>query len=419
MSEYNEPVDPKEGLEEFSGFMGLRNNVPPEQFGRSDLQAATNFDINDALRLSRRKGYSAVLTAAVDRSVWANGPTCLGVGSNALKQVNPDWTTSTLRSGLTPSLPLSYAAVGARAYWSNGAECGCVENGANRSWGLAVPGQPVLTAGMGTLRPGTYQVVLTYLRADGQESGATRAATIELTDVGGIDLSAIPVSGDPTVVSKTVYVSSRDGETLYRAGVIPNSATTLSIPEIWVGAAPLQTQFLSGPPAGNYIGYWKGWLLVAKGNRLYASGPYAPELFDLRKSIPFTDTITMVAPLNNISGDGVWLGTSSQVGWLKGDSPDQWEFNVAANYGVIPGAFAFCDDELLGDGTKAGDTVALFATKRGLCVGRPGGGFLNLTQGRFQFPAMDVGAGIARLHRGMGQFVVTLQGAEAAANVWA
>lgn len=137
---YADKIDEREGLEEWSGFLGLRNNVDPESFGREDLVAALNCDIDDSGGVGRRKGYSAPVTANIDRDLWASGALCLGVGSNVLKQVHPDYTTTTLRSGLTAARPLSYAAVGDRAYYSNGVELGCVQNGANRTWGIAVPG---------------------------------------------------------------------------------------------------------------------------------------------------------------------------------------------------------------------------------------------------------------------------------------
>lgn len=413
MAEYVEPINEREGLEEFSQWRGLRNNVAPESFGRGDLVSALNCDVDDALGIGRRKGYSTVVTSAIDRSLFASGATCLGVGSNSLKQVNPDWTTTVLRTGLTATRALSYAAVADRIYWSNGIDLGCVQNGTNRTWGITLPAAPLAVATGGSLPAGKYQIAVTYLRSDGQESGAARAGTIELTTTGGIALSVIPVSTDPTVTDKAIYISPVGGETLYRAGVIDNSTTDFAIREVRMSASPLLTQFLSPPPAGDHIAYFKGWMLVASGSRLYPSESYAPELFDVRKSIPFADRITMVAPAK----DGVWLGSSNQVLHMTGDSPEAWVFRVVAEYGVIPGTLTYGDGELLGDGSAAGEQVAFFASKRGLCAGLPGGRLTNLTESRFAYPSMDRGASIVRRHRGIVQMVTTLQGTEVAGNV--
>jgi len=416
------PVDPaREPIFSFNGFQGLRNNISPETFLPSDLVVALNCDIDDALNLHRRKGYSAPVTAAIDRDIYASGSVCLGVGSNALKLVNPDFTTVTLRSGITAARPMSYAAVGDRVFYANGSELGCVQNGADRTWGLAAPAAPaVATLTAGALQAGLYQYAVAYLCQDGQESGVGKAGTITLAGTGGIALSNIPVSADPTVTRKIVYATSVGGETLYRVGIIDNSVTTFVISEVRSGSSPLMNQFLSGPPAGaTYIAESRGHMLVAVGNRLYVSEPFGPELFDLRRSFPFTDAITLIAPINDgkvTRQHGVFIGTGSQVIFLEGDGPSTWTFRVIANYGVIPGTLFYGDGELLGAG-DAKERIAFFASKTGLCAGKMGGDLVNLTQARFAYPVMDRGAGIVRRHRGIAQYIVTLQGTEVAGNV--
>ncbi|MCR4302144.1 MAG: hypothetical protein NUV51_11075 [Sulfuricaulis sp.] len=410
---YADKIDEREGLQEWSGFLGLRNNVDPESFGREDLVTALNVDISDDLGIGRRKGYSAILTANVDRDLWASGSVCLGVGSNALKMVNPDYSLITLRSGLTASRPLSYAAVGDRVFWSNGAEMGCVQDGTNRTWGIAPPTTFSVTAGPGALAAGKYQVAITYLRGDLQESGAARATTVELTSVGGISLSSVLASTDTAVTHKVIYCTSVGGETLFRVGVIANSVTTFSITEVQKGVSPLLTQFLQPPPPGDHIAYQNGYMLVAVGARLYPSEAYAPELFDWRKAVPFLDPITMIAPVKG----GVWLGLNNQIVWVAGDTPEAWDYKPAADYGVIPHTLWFADTGVLGDGKATGKMAAFFASKQGLCAGLPGGELRNLTETRYAYPSMDRGAGIVRRHRGIIQYIVSLQGTEVAANV--
>lgn len=420
MSEYPQAGnDPREGLFEHDQFLGLRNNVGEESFGLGDLTTALNCDIDDALVLRRRKGYSAPVIAGIDRCLWARGSMCLGVGSNSLKMVNPDYSTTTLRAGLTPGRDLDYDVMGDRAFYTNGAECGIVQNAASRSWGLERPAVPTATATGGTLIAGEYEFAVTYVRADGQESGTGVAGVITLQGLGvdgGIILSGISVSTDPSVVAKNVYAAPAGSSTLYLRGTIPAAATTFTIAAVQHDANPLQTQFLGAPPAGSCISVFKGWMLVAKDNGLYPSEVYAPELFDYRKRVPFLDRITMLVALNGKT-DSVWVGTTSQVILLNGDSPASWEFKVVADYGVIPGTAALADGEVLGDGTGAGEQAVLFATTRGLCLGRANGNFQNLTQARFAYPSMDRGAGLVRRHRGAVQYIASLEGVEVAGNV--
>ena len=405
-------TDPREGLFEFSKFKGLRNVVNARDFDPGDLEVALNVDIDAGERVTRRKGFGSVVVAGVDRGLFASGSICLGVGSNALVQISPDWSKQTLHSGLTPNRDLSYAALADRVYYSNGVESGVVQNGARRSWGLTVPSTPAASVTGGDLQAGRYQFAVTYLRNDGQESGAGRAGEIELSARGGVLLSSIPASADPTVVLKAVYMTTTNGQALLRVGVLPNSQTTFTLQAPNDGAAPLGTQFLAPPPPGDHIGYSSGYALVAVGAALYPSEPYAPELFDLRKRIPFTDRITMIAPVDG----GLWVGTDSQVLWLAGKDMTTWEFVERADYGAIPGTLAYGDGELIGDGSLSGTLVPFFATKRGICIGTTTGSLQNLTESRFAYPSQPKGAGLVRRHRGVGQYIATLNGPETAGN---
>lgn len=404
-----------EDLREHREFTGLRNNVTSAGFDLGDLEAGMNVDINDRGFLLRRKGYSAVVVAGVDRDLWASGVVCLGVGANALKQIMPDWSTIVLRTGLTAGRPLTYTAIGARAYYANGVESGVVENGQHRSWGLEPPTPPATATAGGSLRAGRYQYTMTYLRSDGQESGAPRATVVELTAVAsGFELT-LPVSTDPGVTHKVVYVSDRDGETLFRYAVLDTAETTFAVREERPGTVALATQFLVSPNilgAIEHIAYANGRMLVSVGNRLYCSEPYAPELFDPRKSWPFLDAISMVTPLE----DGTWLGTKSEVIWLPNAEPEKWQFMSKAPYGVIPGTAYLDTAATIGDGSGKGPAV-YFATSQGLCAGMNGGQMVNFTEGRFQYPMQPRGAGIVRRHRGMVQYLTTLRGAEVAGNV--
>lgn len=410
--EYAAAVDPREGPFEFNEWRGLRNNVDPTAFAPGDLTVATNIDIDDALAVMRRKGYSAVVTAAVDRDVWASGSICLGVGSDALKQIHADYSTTTLRAGLAAGRHLDYEVIGDRVFWSNGVETGVVQNGANRSWGLSIPGKPTAAATAGTLAAGLYQVAVTYLRSDGQESGAGLAVTLTLDAIGGIALSSIPVSADSTVTHKAIYATSVGGDTLHQVGIIANATTSFSIISAASGAAPLLTQFLQPPPAGDFIAESSGHLLVAVGSRLYPSEAYGPELFDYRRAVPFNDAITMLAPVS----DGLYVGTQSQVIWIPGSAPENWEYRPVAASGVIPGTLTYADSSMIGDGSGR-EPVALFATQHGLCAGAAGGAVTNLTADRFAYPIQTRGAGIARRHRGINQYLCTMQGAETAGSV--
>lgn len=395
----------------YANFAGLRNNVPVGEFGLSDLSVALNVDLNDSGVASRRKGYGAPVLEGSYHSLWNGAGVCLAVTGSSLVRILPGYTATVLRTGLVPGLRMSYVAVGTRAYYSNDSDTGVVENGASRSWGLSPPARISATAISGTLRPGRYQFAMTYLRDDGQESGAPLSGVLELLTTGGLRFDSLPVSADPSVLTKAVYVSKVDGETLYRRAEIAAAQTSLQVTDDGLSTLVLRTQHLSGAPAGSIISYYNGRTLSASGSVLRYSEPYAYEHFDPRAYLPFESAIKLVAPVDG----GVFIGTENETVFLRGDDVAQAVLVTKAAYGAVPGTLAYAQASAFGDGSAEG-TAALWASTQGLCLGRDGGGFRNLTQDRFAYPKQPQGAALFRQHRGLNQYVAVLHGAETTGN---
>lgn len=393
-------------------FYGLRNNVRPEAFALGDLEAATNFNIDDELRLQSRKGFGAPIFAGSYHSLFANAGVMVAVVGGALQRLLPaGGAPIALRSGLTGPR-LSYAPVGARIYYTDGVSTGCVDAGAHRSWGIEPPSaQPVATAVGGNLRAGTYQYAVTYLRADGQPSGTGVAGSITLTAAGGITFSAIPVSWDPTVTQKKLYISPVNGDKLYRQMVLPAAAVTATYDNEVAGTEPLETQFLQPPIAGQIIAAGPGRVYVARGRKLYCTEAYKPELMDLRRGFTMPSHITLVAPVD----DGLWLGTADEIIFLAGGDPSKFEYRPRVTYGAIAGALAYGNAEDI-DPTLGG-LAAIVGTRQGICACLNGGIIKNLTKDRFSYPTTERGAGVVRNHGGMTQYLMVLEGTESAANV--
>jgi hypothetical protein len=392
-------------------FSGLRNNVAPGEFDLSDLEVALNVEVNDKRVVQRRKGYSSPVVGGSYHSLWAGAGVCLVATGASLVKVSADYSVATLRADLAPSRPISYHAVGARAYYSNGVDTGVVENGESRSWGLEVPPPIAATATVGSLRAGKYQFALTYIRDDEQESGASLAGTLELSASGGLSFE-LPVCPDQSVVSKALYVSKVDGETLFRRAVIENEVVSFTVLNQGNSTLALTTQHLGPAPSGDVISSYNGRMLSAIGSTLSYSEPYAYELFDRLGVISTESTIHMLAPVEG----GVFVGTEDATVFLRGNDMGSMEYKIAADYGVIPGTISRLQTDVLGDGARNG-TAYIWASKNGVCVGFDGGGIVNLTQDRFAYPTSDRGATVVRRHRGMNQAVVVLAGTEAAGNI--
>lgn len=392
-------------------FLGLRNTVRSEAFDLGDLEAAVNVNIDDALKPSRRKGFSSAIFAGAYYSLFSFGEVMLAGLGTVLKRLFPDTPTSTtLRSGLTGGR-LSYAALGARIYYSDGTHTGCVDGGVARTWGLESPGsQPVATASGGSLPAGTYQFALTYVRSDGQESGTGVAGRIELAATGGIQFSAVPVSGDTDVVSKRLYISPRNGDMLYHVQTLAAAATTASYYVEIPGQKPLQTQLLQPPIAGSIMFAYHGRVYVVRGPRLHFTEGYAPELMDLRRGFTMPGHIVAAFPVD----DGVWVWTAKEGVFLTGNDPTKFEYRPRITYGAIGGTVAYCNGE---DIDPAIDGVAaLLSTKQGVVACLNGGTMRNLTKDRYAFPVTEQGAGVVRSHGGMNQYLLVLEGSTTAGS---
>jgi len=373
----------------FKAFAGIKNTDAAVRLDPSDLVAATNVDITNSGQIKVRQGYYLVF-ASDSHSLWSNGSICLFVEAGTLKRLHEDWTATSLVT-LTSDEHISYESVNGVVYWSNGTDKGVIDaSGVARSWGLPVPGLPMAANAGGVLASGTYQFVVTYLREDGQESGAGLAGNIAIT-TGGINFTSIPVSDDPTVTHKAIYITPQNGDILYRAAIITN-ATTDYLYQGGPLSLPLMTQYLVPPPAGRKVVYHLGMMHVIDANKVSLSLPLGYELFDPEDYVMFASDIVIYAPVE----DGVWVGTSDgTIYWMSGDRADALKADPKAKMTSIPGTLAFVNSDLLPDLNLPDMVAAVWMTEVGIVAGFPGGVLKSLTGNRYVPPTSgDSGAAI-------------------------
>lgn len=391
----------------YTSFSGLRNDVSPERFSPADLAAADNVDLDRSGRASRRSGYASVRAGAA-HSLWASGALGLFVAGTQLNRLNADYTASLLRSGLTAGMRMSYVEVSDRVYFSNGVETGIIENGVARSWGLIVPPKPAVTATVGNMPAGTYQYSTTYFRADGQESGASPVGVITVPEGTGLVFS-VPASTDPGVVSKGVYISTSNGEVMYLSLILSNAITSGSYQnDTGELNTPLATQFMEPPPAGQLVSYFRGRMIVAAGDTLYFSEPYAYELFDLRNYMQLDGQVSLLAPMEDKDNagakeSGFFVGTDRSCGILAGATSDDFQYVPKTDYGAVIGALDYVDGALFADDSAGARPLPVWLTTQGLCAGMPSMEVKNLTRTRYTFPAS--GRGAALFQSGPNRFI--------------
>jgi len=383
-------------------FTGLRNNTRTERFDPSDLDVADNVDLDDSFKVSRRPGYTAQYSGDV-HSLWCEKELCLFVEGNELKQYHKDGTTSVLRDGLTEYAKASYVLVDGKVYFCNGHQTAVIENGIARSWGLESPGVFPAQTSIGDLDPGTYQYRMTYIRSDGQESGASPQMKIDVSG-GAISFPALPVSNDSTVTHKVIYLSPANGDVLYEALTLLNNDTTALISTECL-TVPLEYRNAVAAPAGHLVAYHSGRLYVADGNVIYPSNAFGYELFEPMEFMQMEDRITMLAPSSN----GIFVGTECETGYISGLDPRDMVYDKRMDYGVFEGSLSVTQAHLMGFEGIGDSLVSIWTSHQGICSGMPGGEIYNLTDPHYRIAETTAqGAAMIRLVEGSNQYVVSL-----------
>ena len=376
-------------------FTGLRNDRPVERFEDGDLSVAQNIDIDNSGAVSRRDGYT-LRSAGAKHSLWSSDDETLAlyVSGTSLVRLNADMSGTVLMTGLTAGLPMAYWKTLDRVYFTNGQQSGVLDNGVVRSWGLLVPSAPAVSVTVGAMPAGAYQYTMTYFRNDGQESGAALAGAVAVPEGGGL-VFVMPVSSDPTVTLKAIYLSTPNSEAMYQAVVVPNGTTSTTYTESTAELnLPLVTQFLAPPPAGQIVRDYRGVMYLASGDALYPSEDYAYELFDYRKVIPLDGRVTLVEALDDRGIGGLFVGTDRTCGILAGRGIADFEYVPKVNYGAVEGAAVRVDGSLFGDDSAGARLLPVWLTTQGVCVGLPQMEIRNLTRTRYRIAASGRGAGV-------------------------
>lgn len=390
----------------FIEFTGLRNDTSPERLARTDLVVANNVTLDNDRRLARRAGSTLRIANGGAHSLWAAGEdACVAAGPN-LYRLNAALSATLLKSGMSGA-PISYAKAGDNVYFTNGVETGVALASSTRSWGIETP-DLLVTPTAGDLVPGRYGVTATYVRSDGQESGADAAQFVDIVAGQGVTLT-VPMSLDADVVAKRFYMTTPNEEVLYHVGTLDDNDGSALVPtaaDIDAMNEPLDTQFMGPPPAGQLVAYYKGRMFVAVGDTLYPSEPFAYELFDPRNYIQLDAPITMLAPLEDTSGSGLFIGTTESTGVLLGEVPGEFKYAARADYGVVQGALAYVDGTLYMEGSTSARLLPMWLGREGICIGLPGLEITNLTRERFTFTTDAIGA--AMFDPDTSMFVATL-----------
>lgn len=397
-------------LQRLPGFPEGINNVTREDaVRRSALRQAVNVNLTKEGKIQRRAGYTSRDAGDV-HSLHPNGETLFAVKDGALGVYNTEYDFTALVSGISPH-GVAYATVDTATYWTDGERFGRIVEGVAQAGWVSCPGQPALAAAaVGGLPAGMYQVAITYLAADGRESGSSLATLVTVPAEGGITMSNIPPN--PDAVTVRVYVSGANDDVLQWAMDLPAGTTTASLGVSPRGKA-LDSQFLEPLPPGQHLMLLNGRLYVAVGNALIWSEPFRYGLWHPDNYAAFDGDIAMIVPAAEGPDAGFYLSTSGKKAktyFIRGSDPKSWTLGVSHAHGAVKGSAITVPGAVIGL-PDMGDVPYWLTTNGHFCYGTPDGRAVPLTHDRFVTPQNGASAAtLLREENGLSQLLTSLMG---------
>ena len=367
----------------FTGFTGINNVIPERRQKESDLVRAVNVDVGLTGEITRRGGY-AEIDGTCHKNLWQAAGFMLATRGSVLTAIWPDGTRHVIHPALGYSRVWYCNLPDGRTTYSNGLIHGVTDGFTGAARSVPMPASlGVADVAFGALHPGEYRYHLTYVRlADRLEGPAISSEKVTISQ-GGLRLDGLPQLDGHAV---NIYLSGKDGEGAYLAGETTGTSfeytgnnAALVLPCRTLGGQPF--------PVGTITAFWRGRVLVAQGNLLWASRPSAPHLSDWGGFRQLPATITAVVPVD----DGVYVGTTEDLVWLGGATWEQLTYTATQRGPVIPGSgVAAPGDRIkLGDGSGSGSAMLCIAGRE-VVAGFNGGQTTSLTDGRYRTTATNV-----------------------------
>lgn len=368
----------------FSKFAGINNVQPGHRLTESDLVVATDVDIGLSGELARRVGFTEV-SPVCHKNLHQGAGFMLATTGGALTAIWPNGDRPIIHPSLGFSRVWYCNLPDGRTTFSNGLIHGVTDGLALSDWSIPAPELAAPTQAHGVLSAGSYRYYLTFVRlSDGLEGPAVSSVPFDVT-LGGVRLAAIPQREGYAV---NVYLSGEDGVGAYLAG------TTTTDEFVFAGAnytlvLPCRTLDARPMPIGTLTASWRGRILVAQGNVLWASMPGTSHLCLWSDFRQFGTAITAICPVD----DGIYIGLQDDLVFLGGDKFDALTFLSTGVGGVVPGSgiTAPGDQIKVGDGVGRG-TAMLCIADGGIVAGLNSGSVVRMTAGRYHTDAAEVAA---------------------------
>jgi hypothetical protein len=386
-----------------------------------ELLNAVNIDIDRNGLVSRRKGYTQVIStpASQTHSLWARDrTTAFYVDGAQLKRVNSQVDGSLVGASvgnpdLIPFRPVSFLEVNGTVYFSNGVQNGKVApSEAREEWAPERPSTvPILTAIAGAMPAGIYRVSWTFVDASGEESGAVDPISITLAAPGSIRVTGFPpiAAAYPTLAALRLYVSPVNGEVLYKHADLPASGNTqFDISASTTPGKQLNTLHLDRMIPMEMLEHYNGRIYGVSGRVVWFTealryGLHNPQ----RNFLLFNHDIAIVKAVV----DGLFIATTERTYFYAGAGPDQFTPRIVLPYGAIKGTGITFPKTEQASGRRSADAgvVVGWFSERGFVKGMAGGAVQLGDKERIMLGMYGEGAAMYRETDGIRQVIGTMR----------
>jgi hypothetical protein len=369
------------------------------------LRRAVNLDITDSGKLKLRKGSTLALAIENAHSLWSDtkGNAYL-VHDNKLKRFMPDFTTIDLGDLAAGQNHVSFQKVNEDIYLSCATAKGVVRNGQLQGWGIEVPSSPALMIeSTGVMHAGVYHAAVTYVTADGRESGASVLSSIEIEGNRGITFAGLPDPVDTAVKKKRIYLSPANSEMLYRVAELDPLDQFFSL-SVLPNGPELRTAYMMPPPNALGLAMANGRIFMIDAEEprvVWYTEPMAYDLVDKRENYyVFPEPCTMIAATRS----GLYVASDKTyyiglAGLAEASRTVIYEYGAIANtVQQIPRTSEY-----------------IWMSERGAVIGHDGGQAEILSEYTLVPGQMQNAASMVREEDGLRQFVVVGNNSEAAA----
>lgn len=389
----------------FENFKGMDNIHSDIELPREVLRRAVNTDVLDSGRLRRRQGSAPVLTATNPHSLWSDDVVAYFVLANNVRRFLENGTSMVLGAFPAGENKVAYVKVNEDVYLTCKTARARIRESVLSPWGVEVPTTPpTLAASVGVLPAGTYYGAVTYLLADGRESGASVLASVTLAAPGGIATTALPNPVDPAITKKRLYLSTTDGEELFMAAEMSASSqfALLGAP---VTGARLRTAYLSPPPFGSALAAYNGWIFIVDADDptiVWYTESLDFDHVDRRKNYyQYESPVTVIAAVT----DGLYV-CASKTYFLPGAGSKDAGQRVVLEIGAIQGSAT---------SIPLSSDSAIWMTERGPVIGKDGGVIELIADKAIASGGMINATSVVREKEGLSQFVVVGNNAQQSA----